>query len=364
LAPYKLDEVAALGICSSASLEVGRVKASAWEFQRKLSASNVLDFEATATKGLADETTGFIFLSGGAKGGTVAADIAKAMTDMESIDVNFVVPLFSQNASLDIADGLTESSSTYTIDAVNALVKNHVLKMSTVKIKKHRSAFLSYWGQYSEIKAKAGSLANARISMCFQKASQVNSVGEVVNYMPWFVAVSAAGMQAAGFYKAIVNKQINVISYTDPAGFDSGSYGNIEDALDSGLLFLEKRISGNFWVSDQTTYGVDTNFVYNSLQAVYAADLVSLDLAASFHNAFVGKSLADVDAGSAIAFLGSKMDGYRRNKLISSSSDAPLGYKNASVKINGPIMSVAVEIKLSTSLYFIPITLEISQITG
>ena len=197
-----------------------------------------------------------------------------------------------------------------------------------------------------------------------QKTTQANSANEIVNYMPWHTACIAAGMQAAGFYRAIVNKQANVISFTDPEGFDSGSPGDLEDALDSGLLFLEKTIAGNFWVSDQTTYGVDTNFVYNSCQAVYAADLVSLDLAASFKTAYVGRSLADVDAGSALAFLSSKMDSYRGNKLIAASDDAPLGFKNAKVAINGPIMEVSVEIKLSTGLYFIPITIEISQVTS
>jgi hypothetical protein len=102
--------------------------------------------------------------------------------------------------------------------------------------------------------------------------------------------------------------------------------------------------------------------VYNSLQAVYAADVLALDLADSMQTAFVGQSLADVDRATVLAFLASKMQIYRQLKLIASSDDAPLGYKNEDVKINGPIVDVKVEIKLATTIFFIPISLEISQV--
>jgi hypothetical protein len=362
-APAMLDNLAAQPICSTAaSLKPGRVKRAAANMEKALSQSSVLDFDATATAGLPDVMATKVFLTGGAKGSTSAADVADAVTDLEGINANFVVPLFSRNASADIADGLTDSSSAYTIDAINALVKSHVLKMSTAKIKKHRSAFLSFWGSFSDAKDKAGSLAHYRVSLCMQKTSQSDSKGVIQNFMPWHTAAVAAGMQAAGFYKSITNKFANVISYEDPTGFDSGSPGDIEEAIEAGLLFLEKAVVGSKWVVDQTTYGIDTNFVYNSIQAVYGADLVSLDLAESFQTAFVGQSLADVDAATAIAFLASKMDQYKKQKLIAASDDAPLGFKNAKVKIEGPIMSVSVEIKLATAILFIPINIEVSQV--
>ena len=95
---------------------------------------------------------------------------------------------------------------------------------------------------------------------------------------------------------------------------------------------------------------------------MYAADLVALDLTQSMQVAFVGKSLADVTSSVALSFMASKMSAYRTNKLITASDDAPLGYKNAKVKISGPIMEVGVEIKLSTTLYFIPIEINISEV--
>lgn len=365
LSPVYLDNVAAQGICSTgAGLKAGRIKKAAYNVKKAFDQSAALDFTPTATAGLPDVMASKAFLTGGAKGATLSADIADAMVDLEGINVNFVIPLFSRDASEDIADGLTDASSTYTIDSVNALVKSHVLKMSTAKIKKHRSAFLSFWGSYSDAKDKAGSLAHYRVSLCMQRTSQADSQGVIQNFLPWHTACIAAGMQAAGFYKSITNKFANVISFEDPSGFDSGSPGDIEEALDAGLLFMEKAVVGNKWVADQTTYGIDTNFVYNSVQAAYDADLVSLDLAESFQNAFVGQSLADVDAATALSFLASKMDQYKKQKLLAASDDAPLGFKNAKVSINGPIMEVSVEIKLATAILFIPINIEISQVTS
>lgn len=364
LAPSALDSVAAIGIASTASAQrPGRVKNAASNFAKVMATSNALEFAPTATAGLPAVMANAAFLAGGARGNTLAADIVNALTQLAGIQVNIVIPLFSQDATADIAEGTTASGSTYTIAAINAAVKSHCIQYSTPKLKKNRIAVLSYWNDsYNDAKAVAQGLANYRVSLCLQKVSQVNSAGQVVQFLPWYAACVAAGMQAGGFYKSITNKFANVISFQDPEGFDSGSPGDCEDALDAGLLFLTQDTAGNRWVSDQTTYGFDTNFVYNSIQATYCSDILALDLADAFQKAFVGKSLADVDAATAKSFLAQKMDGYKKIKLIAASDDAPLGYKNDKISISGPTMDVSVEIKLATAIYFIPISLSFSQV--
>jgi len=362
LSPVKLDEVAAVGIATSGGFEAGRIKRALHNFKVKVAESAVLDFEATAMAGLPAEMMTSQFLAGGAKGSTTAADIANAIPSLEGIKVNFVIPLFSRDASEDIADGLTDSASTYTIDAINALVKSHVLAMSTPKMKRNRVAMLSKQASYSAIKAAAASLSNFRANMFFQKSSQVNSTGTVVEHQPWHTACIAAGMQSAGFNKSLTNKFANVISFKDPSGFDSGNPGDVEDAIDAGLFFMQQETAGNKWVVDQTTYGFDTNFVYNSLQAVYMADVLAIQLSESLEKFAVGQSLADVTSAGIIAFISKKMEEYRKLKIIGASDDAPLGYKNVSVVINGPIAEVKLEAKLATAILFIPIELELSQI--
>lgn len=361
--PSVLDRVSAIGICSTgASLRSGRIKKSLANFKAAAAKSAAVEFVSTDVDGLPAPMASPVFLGNGAKGSTLAVDIINALLKLEAVQVNFIVPLFSRDATGDIAEALTESSSTYTIDAIHAAVKSHCLKMSTASLKRNRLAVLSFWGDFASAQSKAQALANYRMSMTFQKVSQVDSSGAVKSFLPWYGACVAAGMQAAGFYKGITNKFANVISFQDPSDFESGSPGDVETALDSGLLILQRLTAGTIWVSDQTTYGFDTNFVYNSMQASYLADIVAIDLADSYQRAFVGQSLADVDVGTAKAFMAAKMDSYKRLKLISSSDDAPLGYKNDKYRINGPILEVSVEIKLSTTIYFIPISIEISQV--
>jgi hypothetical protein len=285
-----------------------------------------------------------------------------AIQQVAGVQCNIIVPLFSQDATADITAGQTDPGSTYTIAATNALVKNHCITYSTPKLKRNRICILSMNATYANAKNAALGLANYRCSLAFQGSTEVNSLGVITNFQPWYTAVIAAGMQAGGFYKSITNKLANVISYTDPVGFDSGSPGDVEDALSSGMLILTASTAGSLWVSDQTTYGFDTNFVYNSIQAVYTSDILALDLAASFQAAFVGQSLADVDAATGLSYLAQKMEGYKKLKLIAASDDAPLGWKNGKITILAPEMDVSVEIKLATAIYFIPISINISQV--
>jgi hypothetical protein len=367
LPPSALDQVSAVGIASSgAGLLAGRIKDAAHNFQSAM-ATSVLVFTpgASGIAGLPAPTSLPAYLSGGVRGATMAIDIVNVLNQIAGINCNIIVPLFSQDATADIALGLTDPSSTYAIAAVNALVKSHCIQYSTPALKKNRTCILSWLGTYASAAAEAQSLGNYRCSLTMQQISQVNSQGVIQTFQPWYASSLAAGMQTGGFYKSILNKAANIISFVDPSGFDSGSPGDVEQALSAGLLFLSQDTGrAGYWVSDQTTYGFDTNFVYNSIQAVYASDLIALDLAQSFFTQFVGQSLADVSPASALSFLTQKMDGYLKLKLTGSSSDAPLGFKNAQITIDAPEMDVQVEIKLDTAIYFIPISINVSQIMG
>ncbi len=361
LKPSDLDKVTAIGICSTSStVRPGRVKKSLANFKKAVSNIPAVSFAASETEGLPSPSSA-AFLSGGAKGGTSSSDILDGLAKLESVQVNFVVPLISRDASDDIAEGLTDSSSAYTVDAVHAAVKSHVIKMSSAKLKRNRLGVLSFWGSFVDTQSKAQALAHYRCSLSFQKV-QASSANGTDTFLPWMGAVIAAGMQAAGFYKGITNKFANLISFVDPTGFDSGNPGDIETALESGLLILQKDTSGSKWVSDQTTYGFDNNFVYNSIQATYLSDIAALNLADACQKAFVGKSLADVNRAVVESFVATQMDAYKQIKVITSSDDAPLGYKNLKVSIAGGIIYISLEVKISTTVYFIPINFTISQV--
>ena len=96
---------------------------------------------------------------------------------------------------------------------------------------------------------------------------------------------------------------------------------------------------------------------------VYAADTVVLTTALRMERAFVGQSVADVSAGLALSYLQGIMSDFLRLKLIAPSDDAPLGFRNAKIVIEGPAMRVSVEVKIAGSIYFIPIAFYVSEVT-
>lgn len=367
LASTVLDQ-GTYGICTSTAATVypGRVKRDSYDFTAKAAGSVVTTWTAAANAGLPEYTSVYSFLAGGAKGSTTAAQVATAIDAMENIDPNFIVTLFSQDATADITAGLTESASTYTIDGVNAYLKGHVVSLSgQVKRKKNRLGIGSFKGTFTASKAAAQTLASARYALTFQDVKNVGVSGTITQYQPWMGAVVAASMQAVGLYRSIIHKFANVTGIVSPlADFSPGNYGQLEDALLAGLLVLEAPPGGGFrWVSDQTTYGQDSNFVYNSLQVMYTADFMALDLARSFDNFAVGKPVSEVTASIGRSFLQAKMGQYFINKLIASSDGAPSGYDSDNVTIAGPVMTVSVNAYITNAISFVPITLNISQVS-
>lgn len=341
-----------------------QIKIDAYRLRAALAASYLVEFAGTPLGGLPAVTAAVAYLSGGTRGATTAANVSGAIDAIEQVRANFVVPLFSRDASEDILDGLTDAGSTYQIDAVNSLVKTHVHKMSGMKTKRNRQAFVSKRGAFADVEEAAANLASHRCMMAFQDVKNSNS-GSIVQYQPYIGAVLAAAMQAGAFYKSIVRKQVNTTGVVQAAG--DWTYNRdslVERALKAGLNPIKKAEEGGFvWVSDQTTYGKDSKNFYNSVQMVYAGDIVALTTAQRMDRAFTGQSVADVSAPVALSYLDSIMADFLRLKLIAPSSDAPLGYKNARVVITGGVMRVSVEVKIAGSIYFTAIAFYVTEIT-
>lgn len=361
-----LDE-GTFGICSKWGAKNGRIKVDAYKWFAKVSESALVQLGETpeaAVSGL-PAVQALAYMSGGTKAGSTAAVVAAAIEALEGVRGNFVVPLFSRDASLDIVDGLTESTSTYTIDAINLAVKTHVLKMSTIKKRRNRQAFLSLEDTFDNQKEAASNLASSRCSMAFEDFKQLGGDGNVTQFQPWMGATLAAAMQAAGFYKAIFFKGINTAGIVHADGsYNSKQDSQVEEALLAGLLPARKSLTGGFiFDSDQTTYTKDNNFVFNSIQAMYAADVIALTTAQRMETAFVGQSTADVNAALALSYLENIMSDLLRLKLIAPSDDAPRGFRDAKVKLNGGNLLVSLQVRLAGAIFFVPINFLVSQVT-
>lgn len=362
-------------ICSENGALPGRIKRDAYALFVDLNSSSILVQLGTtippmqATAGLPEPQATF-FLSGGAKGGTISTNSNKGVTGAidacQKLQINFLVTLFSQDAAIDTLSNNTDSSSDYTVDGLNAYAKSHVLLMSTFKRRRNRQAFVSKRSTFANDKLAANNLAHYRVTMTFQDVNVVDSSGNITQFQPWMGAVLAAGMQAAGFYRSILFKLINcsgAVMNTGTQDFDSGSDSDLEAAVKNGLLAIQPAPNGGFrWNTDQTTYGIDANFVFNSTQVVYTADTVALSSAQRMEDAFVGQSLADVNANVALSFLKGIFSDLKRLKLLVGDDEAPAGFSTAKVKITQNTMTVLATVKVSGPIVFIPISFQIVQV--
>ncbi len=357
------------GICSQFGVvKPGRIKRDAWAFWNALETGSVYlqlgnPTSAKATAGLPD-VQALSFLSGGARGATTNANITAALRAAERLGLNFVVPAFAQDATADIVAGITDAASTYTIDAIHAAVRTHCLSMSTIKRSRWRQGFLAHEGTFTAARTAASVMASARQAMCFQDTKNQNSAGNIETFQSHGLAALAAGMQAAGFYRSITNKGINTSGILVPDNsFDDQDVDQVEQALQSGLLIAQfQEDGGGFrWVSDQTTYGTDSNFVFNSISLMYNTDLVTATAKTRMQST-VGDSQADVSAASILGSMIAIFADLKRLKLVTASDDAPPGFRNLQVKLIGNAVLISAEVKVTGSIDFIVISFLVSQV--
>lgn len=359
------------GIASELGSAAGRIKNDGYSLWSVVNSDmNLIQLGTSATlasvpsAGL-PETQALTFLTSGAKGATTNSTVQAGLVALERVTANFVVPLFSRDATTDIAQGLTEATSTYTISQIHDLVKTHVLLMSQVKRRKWRQAFLSFKGSFTQARAAAATVASAKASVCFQDIIATSAAGDSVQFQPWMAAVLAASMQAGGFNEPIVKKVVNVSGVLMADGSYGDSIGEQESALDAGLLPLELATGiGIRWVSDQTTYAADNNFVYNSVQAVYMVDALAALISSRMERKFVGRPLSQVPAAVMRAYLESVMREALALGITAPSDGAEQGFKDASIEIRAPAAYVKVTASLDSGLYFVLTTAFVTKVTS
>lgn len=358
-----LDQVSAVGAFGAAGTKPARLKKDAMEVQDFFDQSNVAALVNPAAKGLPAALTETL-LAGGAKGGTLTTDIVNALSKFEKFHVNSVVPLFSRNATADIADGLTESSSTYTIDGIHQAVKTHLSLMKTTKKKSERQGYLSVKASYSDCKDKIGNMADARIQMVIQDIRQANAQGVIKWFQPWALACLIAGARGgASVGLPLTFKFMNCSGIRQTAQSMNTPEADIvvdfdpdtqyDDAIQSGVTFLEAPRTGGYRVVvDNTTYGIDDNWVYNRGNVIYAADIVAYNFRNTMELRYIGVKntlIASEVKGTAESVLAT----FLAQGITVSTTDAPQGFKSLSVRIEGNTIYISVTIKLVEGIDFV-----------
>lgn len=363
LSPVQLDngtfDIA--GVAQSS--RPGRIKKDGQAWFDAVSQSSLVEVPSFSLTGLPDADPAATFLSGGLRGATLASDVTDAIDACELLDTNFLITAFDRDAAADITDGLTDSGSTYDIAGLNAYAKDHVISMSSIKGGKNRIALVAYRAS-SILDAQNASrtLNHPRVVLSWFRIRDSIS-GQTVILPAWAVSAKVGGMSCAADYRGIVKKFVNISGLVYPAGFDVRRNGDKEDALSAGLTLIESVNTGGFrFTSDQTTYSTDNNFVYNSIQAVYLADLLTLQLIQNSNRIIVGQPLSIVTKSFVRGFLDTEMRNALARRLTAPSDDAPLGYKIGAIAINGPVVEIALVAKLGTLVYFVPISLSIEAV--
>ena len=384
LSPSVLDQVSDVGAMhSSASpLMPARIKRDADRVVNFFSLSAQAELIALASEsdvkkvGLPDAQGGSngAFLTGGIKGGSSSAEITNALAKLEKIRLNSIVPLFSRDASSDISDLLTDSSSSYMIDSIHQAVKTHISMMRTTKKKSERQGYLSCKADYDSCKEKVGAMAASYLQMCIQDVRQIDSDGVVKWFQPWAAAAMLAGARGGSpiglpmtfkfFNMAGLRHTGQAMSVDDQdivRDFDPDT--QYEDAIQSGITFWEAPQTGGYrLVVDNTTYSKDGNWVYNRANVLYAADVLAFDFRVQLENIYIGVkntvSAAEIK-GTCESILGT----YLAQGITVSTSDAKNGFKQLVVQLNGNVVNVSVVVKLVEGIDFVlaDITLQRAQ---
>jgi hypothetical protein len=371
-----LDRVTDVGALSVAGNKPARIKKDSGEIRNFFSLASSANLTASTNTyvGLPDaivETS----LTNGAKGATSTAAVTAAFEAFTKIRVNHVVPLFSRDATDDISDSLTDASSTYTIDGIHQALKTHLSLMATTKKRSERQGYPSYKAAYTACKTKAADLNDARCQLEIQDVRQVDSQGTIKWFQPYALSCMIAGARSGspigtpmtGKYmncsglrhtaQAMTTAEEDIVLDFDP----STQY---DDAIKAGITFLESPETGGYKiVVDNTTYGKDDHWVYNRANVLYAADILTYDFRKKMEDIYVGvkNNLSVTMVKNTAASI---LRTYLAQGITVSTSDAPQGFKDLTIELDGNIIRPKVTVKLVEGIDFILSEITIQRATA
>jgi hypothetical protein len=200
--------------------------------------------------------------------------------------------------------------------------------------------------------------------MVIQDIRQLNSDGQIQWFQPWAGACLLAGARGGSSVGTPMTfKFFNMTGIRQTGQAMSTAEQNIvidfdpdlayDDAIQNGITFWERPQTGGFrLVLDNTTYGRDGNWVYNRAHVQYAADVLAFDFRSQLENIYVGvkNTVTAVEVKSTCESI---LNTYLAQGITVSTQDAPNGFKQLVVQINGNVINVSVVCKLVEGIDFI-----------
>lgn len=340
-----------------------RIKKDADEVSEFFTDSSIVDITDQSSTGLM-EASAETALSGGSLGGTSTAAITEALSSFEEVRVNSVIPLFSRDKDADILDNLTDASSTYTILGIHQAVKTHCNLMSTTKNRSERQGYLSFKDTFDNSLDRASLLADQRLQLCIQDTRNIDSQGAIKWFQPWSQSCLLAGARAGSpvgtpltfkFFNltGIRHTGQSMSTPEEDIVIDFNANVEYEQAIQGGITFFEAPQSGGIrCVVDNTTYQRDANWVYNRGNVMYSADVLAFDFRNQLENIFIGQKNT-IQASEVKSVAQSILATFLAQGITVSTDEAPNGYKQLDVQINGNVITINAIVVLVEGIDFI-----------
>lgn len=293
------------------------------------------------------------FLSGGARGASTNSSFQAGFDKLLAARCNTIVPLISQDASALITSGDTDSSSTFTVDAVNLQAVTHCILASNTKNRSERNCYVSKKASFANAQSAALALNHERASMLFQDVEVLGADGELAFKDPWAASCILAGIQSGmPVGTPATFKQINANGIRHQ---DYNSKTQVDLAIQNGLLPLEEVDSGGIRVVVQNaTYSKDANFVFNRPSVLAAADDVAYNLRLNLEAIFVGDKARTGSAEAIKNAVIAVMSTFLQNEIIvGDDTNGGLGWKDLLVTIVGNTATVEITITPVQGIDFI-----------
>lgn len=325
------------------------------------------------------------FLTGGTLGASANSDFAAGFNKSLAQTYNVALPCISNDATADIANLLTDPSSTYTIASVQAALTSHLILREQVKNRKEAQGMTGFRNASSATCfTAAATIGSALVQMTMQDVLVLDQNSNLTWKYPHVQAALMAGIRlGTPIGEPLTFKYLNCNGMGHVVNPITGiSAGDFDTNLDSdaaiiaGVTFAEQVPAGFRIVVDNTTYGIDQNFVWNRGSVVEAAQFIAKDLRSVAEANFVGKKLAPgkvsggkISGGAAASLKNAlKAEMIRLNapdvNIISSDLDAPQGFVDDgsfSVTVIGNTATVAVTVLPVQGGDFVDITFTLGQ---
>jgi hypothetical protein len=259
---------------------------------------------------------------------------------------------------------MTDVASSYTILGIHQAVKTHCALMATTKNRSERQGYLSYKHNFNACRDRAALLADARLQMCIQDTRNIDSQGNIKWFQPWAQACMLAGARAGApvgtpltfkFFNASGIRQTSQSMSTAEEDImnDFNPNTEVEQAIQSGITFFEQPQSGGIrCVVDNTTYQKDGNWVYNRGNVMYAADILAFDFRNQMENIYVGQKNT-VKASEVKSVASSILSTFLAQGITVATEDAPNGYKQLDVRVEGNVIRINVVAVLVEGIDFV-----------